>query len=238
MEDAMKVLKEIIRAPVRRLGFKIVRLTPPKPALAPELSAEHVSGCRVFPSRETWLATIPEGSIIAEIGVAKGDFSDSILRLTKPDRLYLVDAWHTSRFAPGFEHVCSRFAADIKLGRVEIRRGYSTEVLKTFAPASLDMAYIDTTHAYALTAEELALCEPLIKPDGRIAGHDYCQGNAVMGYPYGVIQAVHEFCLAKNWVFDALSLAPDGHMSFSLRRGQTALSLPGLFPVERTSTVP
>jgi len=88
-----------------------------------------------------------------------------------------------------------------------------------FAPDSLDMAYIDTTHSYALTVEELALCEPLIKSHGRIAGHDYCEGNAVTGTRYGVIQAVHEFCLARNWIFDALSLAPDGHLSFSLRRG-------------------
>jgi Methyltransferase domain len=213
----MQVFKKIVRAPLHRLGFDIVRLT--RPARAPELSAEHVSKCRVFPSRETWLTIISEGSSIAEIGVANGDFSESILRLAKPDRLYLVDAWHTSRYARGFERVCSRFAADIISGRVEIRRGYSTEILKTFGPSSLDMAYIDTTHAYALTAEELALCEPLIKPHGRIAGHDYCEGNAVTGTPYGVIQAVHEFCLARNLVFEAISLASDGHMSFSLRRG-------------------
>ncbi|WP_201833361.1 class I SAM-dependent methyltransferase [Microvirga zambiensis] len=220
----MNVFTKTVHAPLRRLGFKIVRLTPPAnssrlPVRAPELASEHVRECRLFPSREAWLPTIPEGGTIAEIGVANGDFSDAILRLAKPERLYLVDAWHTSRFAPGFEHVSARFAADITSGRVQIRRGFSTDALRTFAPASLDMAYIDTTHAYALTAEELALCEPLMKPDGRIAGHDYCEGNAVTGIPYGVIQAVHEFCLARHWVFDALSLAPDGHMSFSLRRG-------------------
>jgi hypothetical protein len=220
----MKVIKKTVSAPLRRLGFKIVRLTPPArapelPTWAPELSARHVSECRVLPNREAWLATIPEGSTIAEIGVANGDFSEAILRLSKPDRLYLVDAWHTLRFAPGFERVSLRFGEEIKSGRVEIRRGYSTDVLRMFAHGSLDIVYIDTTHAYALTAEELALCEPLIKPHGRIAGHDYCEVNAVMGQPYGVIQAVHEFCLARNWVFDALSLAPDGHMSFSLRRG-------------------
>jgi hypothetical protein len=220
----MKVIKKTIRAPLRLLGFKIVRLTPSVrthelPTRAPELSARQVSECRVFPSREAWLTTIPKGSTIAEIGVANGDFSEAILRLSNPDRLYLVDAWHTSRFAPGFERVSSRFVEDIKSGRIEIRRAYSTDALRTFAPGSLDMAYIDTTHSYALTAEELALCEPLIKPHGRIAGHDYCEGNAVTGTPYGVIQAVHEFCLARNWVFEAISLASDGHMSFSLRRG-------------------
>jgi hypothetical protein len=220
----MKVIKKAIHAPLRRLGFKIVRLASPVrapdlPTRAPELSAKHVSECQVFPNREAWLTTIPKGSTIAEIGVANGDFSEAILRLANPDRLYLVDAWHTSRFAPGFGRVSSRFGEEIKSGRVEIRRGYSTDVLRMFAPVSLDMAYIDTTHSYALTAEELALCEPLIKQHGRIAGHDYCEGNAVTGNPYGVIHAVHEFCLARNWVFNALSLAPDGHMSFSLRRG-------------------
>src|SRR5215218_8758377 len=104
----MKVIKKAIRAPLRRLGFKIVRLAPPvrepePPTRAPELSARHVSECQVFPNREAWLTTIPEGSTIAEIGVANGDFSEAILRLSKPNRLYLVDAWHTSRFGPGFE---------------------------------------------------------------------------------------------------------------------------------------
>ena len=220
----MRVLKTAIHTPLRRLGFKIVRLAPPAraqelAARVPELSVRHVSGCRVFSNREAWLTTIPKGSTIAEIGVANGDFSEAILRLSNPERLYLVDAWHTSRFAPGFERVSSRFAEDLKSGRIEIRRAYSTDALRMFEPGSLDMAYIDTTHSYALTAEELALCEPLIKPHGRIAGHDYCEGNAVTGTPYGVIQAVHEFCLARNWVFEAISLASDGHMSFSLRRG-------------------
>src|SRR6478735_2719153 len=104
----MKVIKKTIRAPLRLLGFKIVRLTPSVrthelPTRAPELSARQASECRVFPSREDWLTTIPKGSTIAEIGVANGDFSEAILRLSNPDRLYLVDAWHTSRFAPGFE---------------------------------------------------------------------------------------------------------------------------------------
>ncbi|MXQ13581.1 class I SAM-dependent methyltransferase [Microvirga makkahensis] len=220
----MRVLSNTLRIPLRRLGFDIVRSKPPAGAAvlstrAPELLAKHVSGCRVFPSREVWLTTIPKGSIIAEIGVANGDFSEAFLRVCKPGCLYLVDAWHTSRFASGLERVSSRFAEDIKSGRVKIRRGYSTDVLKMFEPESLDLAYIDTTHAYALTAEELAQCEPLVKPHGRIAGHDYCEGNAVTGNPYGVIRAVHEFCLARCWIFDALSLAPDGHLSFSLRRG-------------------
>jgi hypothetical protein len=75
----MRVLKTAIHAPLRRLGFKIVRLTPPAraqelPARVPELSVKHVSGCRVFPNREAWLPTIPKGSTIAEIGVVNGAF--------------------------------------------------------------------------------------------------------------------------------------------------------------------
>ena len=52
----------------------------------------NLSECRAFSNHEAWLTTIPEGSTLAETGVANDNFSEALLHLSKPDRLYLVDA--------------------------------------------------------------------------------------------------------------------------------------------------
>src|SRR5438445_8177430 len=44
-------------------------------------------------ARETILANIPKGSVGAEIGVWRGDFSAQILRTVQPGLLHLIDPW-------------------------------------------------------------------------------------------------------------------------------------------------
>ena len=44
-------------------------------------------------SRDFLLEKMPKNSICAEIGVLRGDFSERILRIVKPKKLYLIDTW-------------------------------------------------------------------------------------------------------------------------------------------------
>ncbi len=225
--------------PGRRLGLNLMRRTilraarmalspfglelhsrsaPRRSSLAPELDIEALRNCRVLPSREHWLQTLPRESIGAEIGVFRGDFSDAILRLAQPQVLFLIDLWGSAETGDAYDGVVARFAQEISAGSVRIMRGHSIDVLSRMPDKSLDWAYIDTTHAYELTRDELLQCERLVRDNGIIAGHDYCEGNSVRGLAYGVIQAVHEFCINRGWAFDGLALAPNGHWTFSLRK--------------------
>lgn len=44
-------------------------------------------------SRDELIALLPKGGVVAEVGVAFGDFSEVILARTLPKRLHLIDPW-------------------------------------------------------------------------------------------------------------------------------------------------
>jgi predicted O-methyltransferase YrrM len=182
-----------------------------------ELSSRHTEGCRVLPDRQALLAAL-RGGVVAECGVAYGDFTADILRICRPRTLYLIDAWSRDRFNAGLEKVRSRFAGSIADGIVQIRVGLSTDVLAEFADGALDWVYIDTDHSYLTTLAELRLAKLKVKPDGVIAGHDYSVAGRLSAGLYGVIPACHQFCVEENWRYAYLTLDPTGVFSFALRR--------------------
>lgn len=51
-----------------------------------------------------------------------------------------------------------------------------------------------------------------------IAGHDYTIGNWVEGYRYGVIEAVHEFCVENDWRISYLTVDTTEGRSFAITR--------------------
>ncbi|WP_372586303.1 class I SAM-dependent methyltransferase [Salinibacter ruber] len=82
----------------------------------------------------------------------------------------------------------------------------------------LDWVYIDTTHSYEQTKKELEVSAMKVRKYGLICGHDYCNGNVPKRLNYGVIPAVHEFCIRYNWRIKYLTLEASGARSFALER--------------------
>lgn len=183
------------------------------------LGARHIRNLRVYLDRETMLAQLlPKGGVVAEMGVDRGDFSQSILDIADPRELHLIDPWSTRRYGDlKWGDVSSRFSAEVEAGRVSIHRGCSTEVMAGFPDGHFDWVYIDTTHAYELTMEELAISMRKVRGGGIIAGHDYVSGNVDKRLRYGVVEAVHEFCIEKKWEMVGLTHEPHRYLSFALR---------------------
>ncbi len=182
------------------------------------LAAKHTSQGRLLPNRISMLDLLPKSARVAEIGVADGDFSAEILKRCGPEKLFLVDLWDSERYRRGRAKVENRFAEQVNSGQVVLCQGYSTTIMKEFPTGSLDWVYIDSDHTYSTTAEELSLAEQVVKRDGKILGHDFCTASAGMGVVYGVVQAVNEFCVSRNWQFDYVALDPEGHFTFCLSR--------------------
>lgn len=187
-----------------------------------ELELRHTWKCRVLPHRNALLDLLPKDGLVAEIGVAFGRFSAEILKRTRPRELHLIDAWEGDRYGAGLAEIEARFRNDISDGRVRIHRGNSVDVLRALPPDSFDWVYIDTNHKFETTAEELRLCESLVRDGGQIAGHDFCTGNVIDAIPYGVVEAVTAFCKERDWCFRYLTVESRGHFSFSLQRIQNA----------------
>lgn len=183
-----------------------------------ELGMEHLEGCVLLPSRFHLLDLMKRDAVVAEIGVASGDFTAEISKRNFPCKLHLIDSWETTRYAPAFEAVQKRFSDAIKAGRVEINRGISTKVLAGFPNEYFDWVYVDTSHSYDTTKRELLYCANKCKPDGRICGHDFTSGNSITPVPYGVIEACNEFCVQRGWKYEYLTMESHGHFSFCLKR--------------------
>lgn len=176
----------------------------------------HTDRCVVLPDRTELLRKIFSGGVVAEIGVAFGDYTAEIMSINKPSRLHLVDAWDSERYQAGLQSIKDKFASEIGAGSVVINQGYSTDVLETFPDGYFDWVYIDTDHSYETTYKELILSSRKVKRGGQIAGHDFCTGNVVKPVPYGVIEACNRFCVEEGWRYQYLAMASGGHMSFSL----------------------
>jgi len=183
------------------------------------LRQEHIQDCELVLNRTELIKRLPSRAIVAEIGVDHGDFSEIILSVAHPEKLYLVDIWGTERYHDGLcELVTSKFSEQIANGKVVVARELSVNAASTFPDSLFDWIYIDTDHSYSTTRQELEVYARTIKWGGIIAGHDYSKGNMINGYRYGVIEAVHEFCIAHNWELLYLTVDYPEVPSFAIRR--------------------
>ena len=183
------------------------------------LSEKHMQNCDLVLNRMKLLGKLPKWATVAELGVDRGGFSEHILNITQPGKFHLVDLWNSDRYHEGlFEGVQAKFSNEISQGKVQIHRKDSISAAADFPDAYFDWIYIDTTHMYSTTWHELRRYAPKMKPGGIIAGHDYNQGNWVGGLRYGVIEAVHEFCVEQNWELIYLTAEFLESQSFAIRK--------------------
>lgn len=182
------------------------------------LKQEHLKGAELLTSRLELLELLPKNGIVAEVGVAFGDFTREIIAIAKPKTIHLVDAWSSERYKAGLEAIKLEHSELIASERMVINIGLSTEVLPTFEDRLFDWLYIDTDHSYQTTWAELLIANDKVKSNGLIAGHDFCTGNVITPWPYGVVEACTKFCVDYGWKFAYLTVEPNGHDSFALRR--------------------
>jgi len=175
-------------------------------------------------ARQTVLDLLPRGSVGAEIGVFKGDFSALILRNVKPKKLYLVDPWQSVsidayRNAMYGSNVRSqremdviataveeRFGEELKTGAIEILRHISSRALATLEDGALDWVYIDGDHTFDGVSADLEMSYKKVKSRGLIAGDDYTLGN---WFGDGVVRGLHRF-LGEHGVTVRIVFVIDG----------------------------
>ena len=182
------------------------------------LQEKHIANLQVVLNRNALLGALPSNAIVAEIGVASGDFSRRIVRFAQPKALHLIDVWNSSRYHDGLEAVVTqKLQAELDSGVAKIHRGYSTDVLPQFEDGFFDWVYVDTDHTYETTRRELEICRTKVKRGGIIAGHDYITGDWKLRNRYGVVEAVNEFCVKYDWEMVFMTVETHRHLSFAIR---------------------
>lgn len=169
---------------------------------------------RILNTREQLLNLLPKGSIGAEIGIFKGDFSRKILEVVQPSKFYMVDLFKgivRSGDKDGqnievinYDNYFVQIIADFDLPNVEIIKGTSNDI-----PERLDWVYIDADHSYKGVQADLRALHGKINKGGWIMGHDYTSRTE------GVIRAVSEYC--EKYGYKIVYLTKDGCPSFAIQ---------------------
>lgn len=134
-------------------------------------------------NRKTLVASLPHGGVVAEIGVAFGQFSEVIWQLNEPRELYLIDCWeHQSEEVYG--HDPSNVPNEVQLGmyagaqkqfsdrsHVHVLRAYSLQAVHFFGKGFFDWIYLDANHLQL--PQDLKAWYPRVARGGWFAGHDY-----------------------------------------------------------------
>jgi hypothetical protein len=176
-----------------------------------------------LPARIDLIKRLPAGSVVAEVGVLRGDFSAEILSCPNVTHLYLIDAWvkqnprvytdtcNDLNHDDNMRVVKERFAGE----RVTVIRGFSDDVaLENTDIPPLDAVFIDSNHRFQFVLQDLILWEKRLKPTGILMGHDYTTYEALN---FGTIKAVAEFCGHYPWELEVVTCEGDWP-SFCLKR--------------------
>ncbi len=186
---------------------------------------------RILERRETtrrrFLAThVQPGGIGAEIGVQKGFFTHAILRTVEPQRLHLVDPWYllgekwdwattNQSTTTALRNIIHWFRKELARGDVVIHIGFAARVLADFPDNYFDWVYLDTSHSYEDTLEELKVLGSKVKENGIILGDDWFSAP---GHKfYGQYRAINEFVSGSDYRIVASS---DADHQWALKRAK------------------
>ena len=167
---------------------------------------------RAIPNREELPAVLVARGLLGtavEIGVARGVFSEHILRHWPGTRLISVDPWlemppeeyvdvcNTSQESMEENYGATRRRLASFGQRSEIWRLTGDQAVERVGPESLDFLYLDAMHSYEAVLSDLTVWYPRMRPGAIMAGHDYNDGAFAQGI-HGVRSAVDEFFAARG----------------------------------------
>lgn len=151
---------------------------------------------------------LPRRGVGAELGVFQGRFSRTLLDVSEASRLHLVDPWY---FATAYWHwgvgnrstvdalvnILVDFKQEIDASRVLVHVADDLAVLRELPDDYFDWVYLDSTHQYRHTVEELTLLARKVRVDGIVAGDDWRPDPTHRHH--GVYRAVREFVSADTY---------------------------------------
>jgi len=196
----------------------------------PALASEHLSGARLFATREDLIASLPlpSGPVVAEIGVALGDFSKWLIRTLQPSSFHAFDIFTIHNDAmlwgrPTSEVFGGRTHGDFYRAKmagddVLVHEGDSAQTLKELPANCLDLAYIDAQHGYDGVMADARECIRAAKPEGILVFNDYIMFDHYLGVDYGIVQVVNELVVNEGWKVIGFALQKSMFCDIAIQR--------------------
>ena len=179
----------------------------------PALSTKCLQDTKLFVNRKDMISSMSflEGGVVAEVGVAHGEFSEFLLSELNPSKFIAIDiftmhedpvAWGvpTAVLFDGMSHLDfykHKFAG--YGSRIVIEVGPSHQALAKYPDKSFDLIYVDAAHDYENVKRDAELSAQKLKDGGIIVFNDYIMYDHILGAPYGVVQAVNELVVSQGW---------------------------------------
>lgn len=135
----------------------------------------------------------------AEIGVAKGKFSQVLCEKIPGLTLFCIDPWlrySLNRRSPIQEKQIKAYEEAqqrLKDYNVTFIRKFSLQAAQLFENESLDFVFIDGNHDYDFVMEDVINWTRKVRKGGIVSGHDYYNFNNS-----GVIEAVNDYTKYHN----------------------------------------
>jgi hypothetical protein len=238
------MFKKAIHHAINAVGYDVCRLSskvkPPFVKLeemATPLRQEHVDGAILYADRMQALDALPRGSVVAEIGVAAGDFSAAMLARLAPRHFDAFDqftlhereqylGWSPKERFDGGGHRAyyeRRFAKEIAAGVVHVHEGDSSREMERQPDSTYDVIYIDADHSLEGATRDACVSARKIKSDGVLVFNDYIIFDYLNGVKYGVVQVVNDCCVNRGWQVLYFALANNMFCDIALCRGKRVL---------------
>lgn len=165
------------------------------------------------------LCTAP---IVAEVGVFKAQFSDTLLDVLQPAQMFLIDTFQIADYIAGeftadqhFEYVNQKYA---DMSNVFLLQNLSWEGLDLLPDNCLDYVYIDADHTYDGVKKDIEVAYKKVRSGGILQFNDYTTYSSCEKMEYGVVTAVNEFLEAySNVSIVGLSLDRSGFHDIALK---------------------
>jgi hypothetical protein len=204
---------------------------------AVDLTQSSVNNAKVYANRVEALSHWPKGAVVAEVGVATGDFSSLILDRLMPAKFHAYDIFHLHKkdiiwgkpsgeyFGSGTHRAYyeAKFQVQIDAGTVFVFEGDSSVELAKRGEATYDVIYVDGDHRKAGVLKDTQAAVRTIKEDGLIVFNDYIKFDR-KGMEYGVIQTVNSLCASGDWEMVYVALEPEGYHDVAIRRTRRAVA--------------
>lgn len=202
----------------------------------PALEPQHLDNAKLYANRQAMISDLCQykPKVIAEVGVAHGEFSDFLLRTLSPEKFLAIDVFemHLTPSHWGIpqeylfkgmthrEFYAHRF--NEYGNRVIIEQGLSHEALSRQPDNLFDLIYLDAGHSYDEVRKDTEVAIQKIKRDGILIFNDYIMSDHYANVPYGVVQVANELVVNCGW--DVIGFALDRSMFCDLAVRRSRLS--------------
>ena len=168
-------------------------------------------------SRNDMFKILPKHSIGLELGTARGELAQIMLRIVQPQKLHIVDNWTKDLHYDSETNRKLFFEKfDYNHPVVTIHEMDSLDAVSLFENEYFDWIYIDCNHFFEAVYNDYKQWRCKVKNDGWIMGHDYYDLKPEHGGD-NVVKAVNKL-IYEEGLYEIKYIATEPFCSIGLKK--------------------